>query len=133
MFLAIWGRRFSQKAKQALKTEKEGQDTQTFLMQARVLGPARSQESLGQLETGRHSGAPRELCQCQSLAMSDAGLLEMPSLSDRPGRAKGWPRPGQGWLSDVTTCLQLKLIHFQEVTCCWSLSAACAEPLPIHI
>lgn len=77
LFLAIWGRRFSQRAEQAMQTEKGRQDTQTILMQRRVPGPASSQASLGLLETGRQSGAPRGFCQCQSLALSDAGLLEI--------------------------------------------------------
>lgn len=33
------------------------------------------------------------------------------------------------WLSDVTAYWQLKLIHFQKVTHCWSVSAAGAKPL----
>lgn len=95
MFLAIWERRFSQRAEQALQAGKGRQDPQTFLVQPRVAGPAGSQALLGLLETRRQSGAPRGLCQCQFLALSDAGLLDIPSLSDIPGRAKGWPRPGQ--------------------------------------
>lgn len=33
------------------------------------------------------------------------------------------------WLSDVTVYQQLRLIHFQKVTHCWSVSAAGAKPL----
>lgn len=88
-----------------------------------------SHNKLSVTETGRYQELIGGLFQCQSLALSSAGLLEIPSISDSPGRAEGWPRPAPGLAQWCDSDVELKLIHFQKVRHCWSVPAAGAQPL----